>query len=167
MILCHPATGRAPLPAPHPMWSMGAAGEFGWSRRMRNGAPKFHRGVDLALEPGSPIFAGHDGVIDRTGEQAGGLGFGQRVYLRGLHGEQLLLTIYAHLSGQNVAIREEVRAGHLLGWSGMSGNITTELPHCHHEVRLGGVGRPDAVNPAWFYHGDGYAKMGVSRPGGV
>lgn len=164
MTLCHPMTGMVPAAASYPIVG-GRAGEFGWSRRDRNGQPKIHRGVDWACDPGQPIFAGHDGKVTRVGEQSGGAGFGQRIYLKGFHVEHSLpvLTIYAHLSTQFVSQNQEVRAGDCLGLAGRSGNITTELTHMHHEVRLGGDGRPDAVNPIWFYHGTPHPRMGIEK----
>lgn len=165
MILCHPITGMSPHGLAHPLVG-GRSGEFGWSRVNRDGSPKFHRGCDLATDPGRPIFASHDGKVSRAGEQSAGKGYGQRIYLNGFHGEQTLLTIYAHLSGQCVVESEVVRAGHLLGWAGRSGNITNEATHCHVEVRLGGIGKPDAVNPMWFWHGTKYPRMGIEHPGG-
>ncbi len=163
--LCHPISGMSPLSLAWPVTG-GRAGEFGWSRTDRNGKPKFHRGVDFACDPGQAIFAGHTGNVARVGEQQGGIGFGQRIYLAGTRGESQLLTIYAHLSGELVKMGDAVRAGQLLGWAGRSGNITNEMTHCHHEVRLGGVGKPDAVNPMWFYHGTKHPKMGIEHPGG-
>jgi len=170
MTLCHPISGMSPLALSWPVVG-GRAGEFGWSRTDRNGKPKFHRGVDFACDPGHPIFAGHDGKVTRgmpgpDYEQKQGHGFGQRIYLAGTRGEDSVLTIYAHLSGQNVVVGQEIRAGHLIGWAGRSGNITSEITHCHHEVRLGGIGQPDAVNPMWFYHGTRHDRLGIEHPGG-
>ncbi len=162
--LCHPVTGLAPGDG-YPLVG-GRAGEFGWSRRERNGAPRFHRGVDFAMFPGDTFFASHDGKVTRVGEQSAGKGYGQRIYLKGFHGEQLLFTIYAHLSVQFVSLGEIVRAGHCLGLAGRSGNITTEETHLHHEVRLGGEGKNDAVNPLWFYDERNHQRLGVPRPGG-
>lgn len=152
----HPLYCRPP--EPDMRWEVrlggvtGKVGLFGETRRLENGSPKMHYGIDWLAPVGTPVFAGHDGRIQRCGEQEGGKGFGQRVYIVTGEGQNRLLTIYAHLSVQFVTLNESVRAGHCLGLVGRSGNLGTGPDHLHHEVRLGGEGRDSAVDPLWWYH---------------
>lgn len=55
-----------------------------------------------------------------------------------------LQTVYAHLSGFNVDVGQEVLQGDVVGWVGMTGYTTG--PHLHFEVRAGG----DFVDPLEF-----------------
>lgn len=161
--LVDPVTGMRPSAEPV---LTGPSGRFGWSRKTSNGAPRYHRGVDFSMRPGQPVFASTAGICKRVGEQSDGAGFGQRIYLYGKRWDKICVTIYAHLSGQNVEQNEEVRAGHLLGWAGRSGNLTDEYTHLHYETRTGGDGRPNAVNPLWFLLGDEFPRLGMERHGG-
>ena len=152
MTVRHPLTGRAPSDR----WPVrpGIVGRFGLTRTNSDGSPKMHRGIDWIAPIGSRVYAAHDGKVVRAGEESGGRGYGQRIYLlRPAEGaDRLVLTIYAHLCVEFVNLLEEVRAGHCLGLVGRSGNITHEPDHIHHEVRIGDQGKPSAVDPEWFYH---------------
>jgi len=156
MTVCHPLHGRPP--EPDQRWPVrvggvtGAIGSFGPTRRLANGQPKMHRGVDWLATVGTPVYAAHAGRITRAGEQTDGKGFGQRLYLRTGADQAVILTIYAHLCVQFVTVNEHVRAGHCLGLVGRSGNVGNSPDHLHHEVRLGGEGKDDAVDPEWWYH---------------
>jgi murein DD-endopeptidase MepM/ murein hydrolase activator NlpD len=151
LIRLHPLAGRSVLEAGHgpPAWpvrtggSTGRVGSFGLTR---DNGKKRHLGVDYLAEAGLPVYAAHDGEVTRTGEQSGGKGYGQRIYLR--DAEAAVQTRYAHLSGQLVSRGDRVRAGALLGWVGRSGNVQDTTPtHLHFEVRLGPLDRLEAVDP--------------------
>lgn len=157
----HPLHCKSPDMHAPPTVRMGGmtnrVGMFGWTRMDEDGHPKFHRGVDWLVACGCPVWAAHDGKILQCGEESGGGGYGQRIYLDG----DEVVTIYAHLSGQLLQLRDYARAGQLLGWTGRSGNFSDDTPdHLHFEVRLGGGNKEDAVNPEWWLHGLGN-KMGV------
>jgi murein DD-endopeptidase MepM/ murein hydrolase activator NlpD len=93
-----------------------------------------HTGLDFAAPYGSRVrsiaagritFAGWDGA------------YGNRVAVRHLDGA---VTWYAHLS-QISQHAGRVRAGHVIGYVGSSGNATG--PHLHFEVRPHGAGPVD------------------------
>jgi murein DD-endopeptidase MepM/ murein hydrolase activator NlpD len=156
-MIIHPLYGR--VPKPDLLWpvrtggSTGRVGSFGMTRTDQYGKPKMHRGVDWLAAQDTAIYASHDGRIIRAGEQAGGGGFGLRLYLLSGEGQGQMLTIYAHMSVQYVKIKDEVRAGHCIGRIGRTGNVPESAEdHLHHEVRLGGQGAPNAVDPVWWYH---------------
>ena len=65
-------------------------------------------------------------------------GYGLLVVIAHPHGVR---TLYAHLSGTSVHVRERVRAGARIGRVGATGDATG--PHLHFEVRV----RDAAVDP--------------------
>jgi murein DD-endopeptidase MepM/ murein hydrolase activator NlpD len=129
----------------------GKVGYFGNTRRNEDGSDKKHYGVDWLSPVGAPAYAAHDGRIQRAGEQSGGKGYGQRIYL--ISEANKVLTIYAHLSAQFVMLNDIVRPGDCIGLVGRSGNVGDRVPtHLHHEVRLAGEGKDCAVDPEWWYY---------------
>jgi murein DD-endopeptidase MepM/ murein hydrolase activator NlpD len=105
----------------------------------RNGRP--HQGVDLPVDPGTPVVAAADGVVTAAGPRGG---YGYAVYVAHADGRE---TRYAHLSAFVVAVGASVVAGQLLGYSGgRQGGVgagNSSGPHLHYEVRENGR----AVNP--------------------
>jgi murein DD-endopeptidase MepM/ murein hydrolase activator NlpD len=104
---------------------------FGW----RFGGAHFHRGLDIANECGTPIYASADGIVTRAGPAPS---YGLVVYID--HGFGLS-TRYGHLSKLNVVEGQEVKRGQLIAKMGRSGWATG--CHLHYEVRVHGV----AVDP--------------------
>nr|MDE5833432.1 M23 family metallopeptidase [Desulfovibrio sp.] len=99
------------------------------------GGGQFHKGLDIAARPGSPIIAPADGTVEKAGADGA---YGISVDLD--HGGGIN-TKFAHM--QRVAVKpgQWVRRGEILGYVGMTGRATG--PHLHYEVRLNGV----PVNP--------------------
>ncbi len=101
-----------------------------------------HSGVDIVAEEGAPVLAAADGKIAwagyglNTGPDGLNDPYGISVVIR--HdfgfGEQLLYTLYAHLSQADVLTGQYVRAGEQIGRVGETGFATG--PHLHFEVRL-------------------------------
>ncbi len=89
-----------------------------------------HRALDMMCYEGEPIFASDSGVVIYSGPIGGG--YGNLVAID--HGNGYL-TLYAHLSGFNVACGQSVYRGTPIGYCGTSGNSTG--PHLHFEVRKG------------------------------
>jgi murein DD-endopeptidase MepM/ murein hydrolase activator NlpD len=112
----------------------GITSGFGWRAEFGD----FHRGIDIGASYGTPIEAAKDGVVIDA-EYIGS--YGNIVLIDHLDGLQ---TAYAHLSGFNVDVGEQVKQGDVIGWVGMTGFTTG--PHLHFEVRSGG----DFVNPVDF-----------------
>lgn len=94
-----------------------------------------HRGVDLGMPPGTPLYAAADGIA-HTGVQDHGAGH----FIALDHGGAVG-TKYMHLS--RVAVHEgaAVQRGDLIGYSGNTGRSTG--PHLHFEVWRDG----QAVDP--------------------
>lgn len=102
----------------------------------RNG--RFHEGVDILKETGSPIHAALDGVVVRS-EWYGN--YGKVVDVDHGHG---FVTRYAHCSRLLVRKGAPVRRGDVIGLVGSTGRATTS--HLHFEVLV--HNRP--VNPHRF-----------------
>lgn len=92
--------------------------------------------ADLMVPVGTPAVAVTDGVIGpRIGplsSDPGSVLAGQRLYLIAPDGTQFY---YAHLSRIAVRAGERVRAGQVLGYTGVANNV----PHLHFEVSRGSI----------------------------
>lgn len=109
---------------------------FGPRRLGGAGPSRPHRGVDIAAPTGTGVFSSAEGVVLRTGYQAGG--YGHFIELSHPNG---MTTLYAHLSRIDVASGDRVMGGERIGLVGSTGYSTG--PHLHFEVRRDG----DAINP--------------------
>ena len=99
------------------------------------GTTKFHKGVDLAANGGTPILAAADGIVEvANSTDSWGYGWGYYVRIKHQGGYE---TLYAHCSRIAVARDEEVYAGQVIGYVGSTGNSTG--PHLHFEVRKDGT----------------------------
>lgn len=97
--------------------------------------PTIHRGVDIVVPTGTPVYAMSDGQVRFAGEMTD---FGLVVWV---DHQDAILTIYAHLSELLVVEGERVTKDAAVGLSGESGNATG--PHLHFEIR----GRGHQVDP--------------------
>lgn len=103
--------------------------DFSWS----------HGGIDLAVPPGTPVFAAGGGTVIFSGLSTWGYGYTVVI----AHGSTL--SLYGHLNGAFVGCGETVSAGQNIAVTGNSGRSSG--PHLHFEIRgPGGV----PVNP-WNY----------------
>ena len=100
----------------------------------------FHAGIDLAVDPGTPVFAAADGVIDTAGYHGG---YGLLVKIKHKYGFE---TKYGHMLklGEQITVGAQVKQGQIIGYVGSSGKATG--PHLHYEVLIGGK----TVNPEPF-----------------
>ncbi len=103
--------------------------------RWGSGGPSIHRGVDIVVPTGTPVYAMSNGEIRFAGTMAD---FGLVVWV---DHEDAILTIYAHLSEILVVEGQRVTKDEAVGLSGESGNATG--PHLHFEIR----GRGHQVDP--------------------
>ena len=101
-----------------------------------NGEAEFHKGVDIGSPSGTPVHAPADGRVIKTGW---GSGYGREIQID--HGNGIV-TLYAHLSGFNVSVGEQVVKGQVIGYVGHSGSRVTGS-NLHYEVQVHGA----AVNP--------------------
>ncbi len=100
-------------------------GKFG----PRKGRP--HRGIDLTLTTGDPIYATFNGKVRISKYNSGG--YGNLVVIRHDNG---LETFYGHLSKRLVTAGQWVEAGQIIGLGGSTGRSTG--PHLHYETRYYG-----------------------------
>lgn len=112
-----------------------------WGRELR-----IHEGIDIALPEGSPVFAARTGLVVEVGMEAYGP---QAIKLR----SEDVDIILGHLREAVVAPGDEVAKGHLLGYSGGEGGLSTG-PHLHFEVRPAGADYGDTIDPLPFLETD-------------
>ncbi|MCL2154781.1 MAG: M23 family metallopeptidase [Leptospirales bacterium] len=102
---------------------------FGWRRSPFGHGRDFHTGVDIAASPGTQIRSTAPGQVVFAGWMGG---YGKAVKVKHKYGYE---TIYGHMSATNVGVNNEIKAGTVVGFVGMTGNATGN--HCHYEIRLG------------------------------
>lgn len=91
-----------------------------------------HKGLDIAANEGTDIYAAADGVVISAGWNSGGYGY--MVQIDHMNGYQ---TLYGHMSAVFAAENQTVTRGQLIGAVGNTGNSFGD--HCHFEVRYMGV----------------------------
>ena len=116
---------------------------FGWRYSNPLRRMEFHKGVDIANRPGTPIFSPADGVVVYRGSKNG---FGRFLTLDHGYGYK---TRFGHLEQILVGAGERVRRGQMVARMGNTGFSTG--PHLHYEVLVLGT----HVNPrnyvAWEF----------------
>ena len=131
------------------VWPMQPGGyhissNYGYRDDPKNpGTTKFHKGIDLAANGGTPILAAADGIVE-VANSTDSWGYGWGYYVRIKH-DGGYETLYAHCSKIAVSKNEEVYAGQVIGYVGSTGNSTG--PHLHFEVRKDGT----VQNPMSFF----------------
>jgi len=133
-----------------------------------------HLGYDFAVASGTTLYAAGTGVIlnsvsgcpvgylgSRCGEDGGGYGGGNQLYLLCVVDGSLYGLIYCHMTdGTLVSKGTIVHAGDYVGLSGSSGNSSG--PHCHIEVMYLG----DGTNFSYYAtHWDGDLAYGAGWAG--
>jgi len=103
-----------------------------------SGILKFHEGIDIASQTGTPVMAPADGVVIKAGF---GTGYGNMVEISHGYG---IKTLYGHNSRLNVKAGQRIRRGDVIAYVGDSGSSTG--PHVHYEVRVNGL----PVNPVRY-----------------
>lgn len=91
-----------------------------------------HKGLDIAANEGTDIYAAADGVVISAGWNSGGYGY--MVQIDHLNGYQ---TVYGHMSSVFAVENQTVTKGQLIGAVGDTGNSYGS--HLHFEVRYMGV----------------------------
>ena len=103
---------------------------YGWRTHPIFGTTKYHSGMDIAVDSGTPIHAADSGTVVYSGWLGG---YGNCIMID--HGGGLV-TLYAHNSALNVGEGQYVSKGAVVAYAGSTGYSTG--PHCHFEVRLHG-----------------------------
>lgn len=94
-----------------------------------------HKGIDIAVPRGTPIYAADGGTVTYSGWMSG---YGYLVQID--HGNGYV-TRYGHNSSLTVSVGQHVYKGQQVARAGSTGNSTGN--HCHFEIRIGG----STVNP--------------------
>jgi murein DD-endopeptidase MepM/ murein hydrolase activator NlpD len=103
---------------------------FGWRVHPIFGTSRFHSGLDLAADEGTPIRAPADGTVVSAGWLGG---YGNATIID--HGQRIA-TLYGHQSRFGVQVGQVVHRGDVVGYVGSTGYSTG--PHLHFEVRVAG-----------------------------
>lgn len=93
------------------------------------GGTRFHEGVDLYADRGTPVVAPVDGTVEQVRGPRGGLQF----TLRGDDGHTYIGT---HLD--SFGAEGQVSAGTVIGHVGTTGNAVGSTPHLHFEIHAEG-----------------------------
>ena len=100
---------------------------------------KFHRGVDIAVSLGTPVYAGIKGIVTFAGKRGN---YGNLVEIEGSDG---IKVRYAHLSKIDVVAGQRVSDGEKVAETGNTGMSTG--PHLHYEI----IVNESPVNPLNFH----------------
>lgn len=103
---------------------------FGWRTHPVFGTTKYHSGMDIGVDYGTPILAADSGTVIYSG-WLGGYGYAVMID----HGSGLV-TLYGHNQSLNVYEGQYITQGTCIAYAGSTGYSTG--PHCHFEVRLHG-----------------------------
>jgi len=103
---------------------------FGVRHDPINGTQRFHTGIDVAAQEGSPILAAAPGIVQRVGRRGG---YGNAVEINNGSG---ISTLYGHASALAVKEGDRVKAGDPVAYVGHTGRATGS--HLHFEVRKDG-----------------------------
>ena len=130
-------------PRGYPVSGYRLTSTYGMRPDPMDGRRRFHSGVDLACNSGTPILATADGIVSHSGWTTDS---GYAVVLE--HGLGFS-TVYAHNKSNTVKMGQQVRRGDILGYVGSTGRTTG--PHVHYEVLKDGKN----VNPDPYLSGEG------------
>ena len=101
---------------------------------------KFHRGVDIAVSVGTPVYSGIKGRVTFAGRKGN---YGNLLEIEGNDG---IKVRYAHLNSINVVTGQKVSDGEKVAETGNTGMSTG--PHLHYEIIID----ENPVNPLNFVH---------------
>lgn len=118
------------------IWPLPSAGrvttEFGADQWVNGVFSSGHKGIDIAIAGGTPIYAAHNGTVAAT---TGHWSYGNVVMIDNGDG---ISTLYAHMqSAAIVSVGQTVTQGQVIGYVGSTGNSSGN--HLHFEVRVNGV----------------------------
>ena len=101
---------------------------------------KFHRGVDIAVSIGTPVYSGIKGKVTFAGRKGN---YGNLVEIEG---NNRIKVRYAHLNSIDVVTGQKVSDGEKVAETGNTGMSTG--PHLHYEIIID----ENPVNPLDFAH---------------
>ncbi len=103
---------------------------YGWRTHPIFGTTKYHSGMDIAVDYGTPIVAADSGTVVYSGWLGG---YGNTIMID--HGGGLV-TLYGHNQSLVAGEGKYVSKGAVVAYAGSTGWATG--PHCHFEVRVRG-----------------------------
>ena len=109
---------------------------FGWRIHPIYGTKKYHYGVDLAADKGTPIWASRSGTVSAASYDSS-----SGYYVQINHGDGYK-SIYMHMTHYIVKKGQKVSRGDVIGYCGSTGASTG--PHLHFGISKNGT----YVNPA-------------------
>lgn len=104
---------------------------FGIRLSPMSGKPHMHEGVDIAANPGTPVYSPAEGIVKFSGYDAG---YGKAIIIEHGYGVE---TRYGHNSQLHVGVGQRVKRGDLIANVGSTGRSTG--PHLHYEVHYNGA----------------------------
>lgn len=122
----------------HPLGRRVRLGDkFGPRVQPKPGASKFHKGVDIPIRSGSPVYAPTHGVVVFAGDTSKlptGGGCGGHIRLD----HKTIQTKFCHLRSWTVKRGDIVKQGQIIGYTGGGPNDpyagTSTGPHLHYEI---------------------------------
>jgi len=104
---------------------------FGYRRDPFTKKKKYHKGIDISVKKGTPVYSAMDGLVIFAGYSNG---YGYRIIIK--HNNSIKTT-YSHLQKIKVKRNNKITGGSLIALSGNSGKRSTG-PHLHFEVIVNG-----------------------------
>jgi murein DD-endopeptidase MepM/ murein hydrolase activator NlpD len=125
---------------------------FGYRKAPTAGASTGHKGIDIGVQVGTPVYAAANGTATVLIEGGGYKGFGRYIQIN--HGKDSqgnnLTSLYGHLSQTVISSSQNVSKGQLIAYSGGArgtyGAGTSTGPHLHFQINKNG----SAVNPTQY-----------------
>lgn len=104
---------------------------FGYRKDPFSGSRRFHCGMDIGAEIGTPVKAAGNGKVIFSGWK------GSYGYLVVISHEKNYISVYAHNSKNLVKTGETIKKGEVVALSGNTGAVTGA--HLHFEIRKGTI----------------------------
>ncbi len=136
-------------------WYYYISSYYGYRKNPVNGEQQLHRGLDIAVPEGTPVYAAHTGTVTTATYDSN---YGNYVVITD---EKGYITKYAHLSQLNVSVGQNIEVGTQLGATGNTGSSSGS--HLHLEVLYEG----NYYNPLFYFDvGENTLPEGIPGTGG-
>lgn len=133
-------------------WYSMVSSYYGYRKNPVTGQNQFHRGLDIAVQEGTEVYAAQDGTVTTATYDAE---YGNYIVIEDAEG---YVTKYAHLQSLNVSAGQTVRHGALIGKTGNTGSSTGS--HLHIECLYNG----EYYNPLFYFENGNGSIYGTTDP---